>query len=137
MDRSRLITLASTITGAFLSTQRCDAADAPKLLETNFNALLALSTGDAPAVVGEVNHPEAAVTVRKSLANPDFILSMIDGKPYKTLRRHLGTHNYTPESYRAAFDLKPDYPMVAANYSRQRREMALKIGLGTSANRGA
>lgn len=55
---------------------------------------------------------------------------MVDGKPYKTLRRHLATHGMTPESYRERYNLKSDYPMVAPNYSEQRRAMAHKIGLG-------
>jgi predicted transcriptional regulator len=38
-----------------------------------------------------------AASVRKSLANQDHILSLIDGKPYKTLRRHLAGHGLTPE----------------------------------------
>jgi predicted transcriptional regulator len=77
-----------------------------------------------------------AVSVRKSLASKDHILSMIDGKPYKTLRRHLTTHGLTPEEYRSRYKLKPDYPMVAEAYSEQRRAMAKKIGLG-SKGRGA
>lgn len=71
-----------------------------------------------------------AVTARKSLANPDVIISMIDGKPYKTLRRHLATHGMTPHQYRERYGLKADYPMVAPTYSDTRRAMAKKIGLG-------
>ena len=55
---------------------------------------------------------------------------MIDGKPYKTLRRHLSGHGLTPEQYRERYNLKSDYPMVSENYSEQRRAMAKKIGLG-------
>jgi predicted transcriptional regulator len=71
-----------------------------------------------------------AVSVRKSLASKDHIISMIDGKPYKTLRRHLAGHGLTPEQYRERFGLKTDYPMVAQSYSEARRAMAKKIGLG-------
>jgi len=71
-----------------------------------------------------------AVSVRKSLASPDHIISMIDGKPYKTLRRHLATNGLTPEEYRARYNLKADYPMVSETYSESRRAMAKKIGLG-------
>ena len=78
-----------------------------------------------------------AVSVRKSLASPDHILSMIDGKPYRTLRRHLAGHGLTPEEYRARYGLKPDYPMVAASYSEARRAMAKKIGLGRKAGKTA
>lgn len=55
---------------------------------------------------------------------------MIDGKPYKTLRRHLSTHGMTPEQYRERYGLKADYPMVSESYSQVRRDMAKKIGLG-------
>jgi predicted transcriptional regulator len=55
---------------------------------------------------------------------------MIDGKRYKMLRRHLSQNGYTPESYREAFNLPKDYPMVAASYAETRRDLAKKIGLG-------
>jgi predicted transcriptional regulator len=55
---------------------------------------------------------------------------MIDGKSYKTLRRHLATNGMTPAEYRERYNLKADYPMVAATYSESRRAMAKKIGLG-------
>lgn len=55
---------------------------------------------------------------------------MIDGKPYKTLRRHLATNGMTPVEYRERYGLKADYPMVAPSYSEARRTMAKSIGLG-------
>jgi predicted transcriptional regulator len=70
------------------------------------------------------------VSVRKSLASPDHIISMIDGKPYKTLKRHLFRNGLTPDQYRQRYDLKPDYPMTAPAYSERRRALAHKIGLG-------
>jgi predicted transcriptional regulator len=33
---------------------------------------------------------------------------MIDGKPYKTLKRHLSTHGLTPQQYRERYGLRPD-----------------------------
>jgi predicted transcriptional regulator len=84
--------------------------------------------------VAEQEAPEAehvpAVSVRKSLASKDHIISLIDGKPYKTLRRHLSKHGLTPDDYRQRYGLKPDYPMVAPAYAETRRELATKIGLG-------
>ena len=71
-----------------------------------------------------------AVTVRCSLSSKDHIISLIDGKPYKTLRRHLSRNGLTPEQYRERYNLKPDYPIVAESYSQVRRDMAKKIGLG-------
>ncbi|MDE8366310.1 MucR family transcriptional regulator, partial [Klebsiella pneumoniae] len=58
------------------------------------------------------------------------ILSMIDGKQYKTLKRHLSTNGLTPAEYRDRYKLPRDYPMVAPGYSEQRREVAKRLGLG-------
>jgi predicted transcriptional regulator len=93
------------------------------------------AAGTEQAQAGQLEYTPA-VSVRKSLASPDHIVSMIDGKPYKTLRRHLSTHGLTPEDYRARYNLKADYPMVAPAYSEHRRAMAKKIGLGAK-GRGA
>jgi predicted transcriptional regulator len=62
---------------------------------------------------------------------------MIDGKPYQALRRHLSTNGLTPEDYRARYNLKADYPMVAENYSEARRTMAKSIGLGRKPGQSA
>jgi predicted transcriptional regulator len=72
---------------------------------------------------------EPAVSIRKSIT-PDFLICFDDGKPFKSLRRHLATLGMTPEEYRAKWNLPTDYPMVAPNYAAQRSEMAKKIGLG-------
>lgn len=75
---------------------------------------------------------ERAVSVRRSLASPARIISMIDGKPYASLRRHLAEHGLTPAEYRERYNLKPDYPLVAPALSEQRRATAKRIGLGRS-----
>lgn len=50
----------------------------------------------------------------------DHLISLIDRKPYKLLKRHLLKHGYTPESYREAFDLPDDYPMIPVEFARRR-----------------
>ncbi|MEO6624496.1 MAG: MucR family transcriptional regulator [Burkholderiaceae bacterium] len=70
------------------------------------------------------------MTVRRSLSSKDHIISLIDGKPYKTLRRHLSGHGLTADDYRKRYGLKPDYPMVSPGYSQVRSDLAKKIGLG-------
>lgn len=64
------------------------------------------------------------VSVRRSLASKDHLRSLIDGKPYKTLKRHLSRHGLTPAQYRERYGLKPDYPIVSESYSQLRRELA-------------
>ncbi|WP_245841928.1 MucR family transcriptional regulator [Sphingomonas lenta] len=125
--------LAAEITAAWLRnpSTRASADEVPTFLARMYEAVSGLE--QPQAVTAEEPEAEAftpAVSVRKSLANPDHIVSMIDGKPYKTLRRHLATRGLTPEQYRERYGLKPDYPMTAANYSEARRAMAKRIGLG-------
>ena len=67
--------------------------------------------------------------IRKTVT-PDFLISLEDGRRYRTLKRHLAGRGLTPEQYRAKWGLPPDYPMVAANYAAQRSELAKSIGLG-------
>jgi hypothetical protein len=54
---------------------------------------------------------------------------MIDGKPYKLLKRHLATNGLTPTEYRQRYNLSCNYPMVAPTYVEARRAVATKIGL--------
>jgi predicted transcriptional regulator len=74
--------------------------------------------------------PEPAVSVRRSIQD-DHLVCLVCGRQQKILRRHLAVaHQLTPEAYRERFGLKPDYPMAAPGYSRQRSEMAKRVGLG-------
>lgn len=132
MAENDTVELATELTVAWLSnpSTRASVGDVKAFL-TSMNAAVAdLAAPPPPAVEDATKTFEPAVSVRKSLANPDFIVSMIDGKPYKTLRRHLSTRGLTPDEYRARYNLKPDYPIVAASYSEARKAMAKKIGLG-------
>lgn len=131
------VELATELTIAWLGNQnnRVSAEDVPAFLRAMHVTVIELS-GQASALI---ETPDAsgsegytpAVSVRKSLASKDHIISMIDGRAYRTLRRHLSGHGLTPEQYRERYNLRPDYPMVAESYSEQRRAMALKIGLGS------
>jgi predicted transcriptional regulator len=132
-DETNTVELATELTIAWLSNPntRTTTDEVPAFLKSVHEAVTRLNVTSAPEAQAE---PAAeftpAVSVRKSLANPDYIISMIDGKPYKTLRRHLSTNGMTPDEYRQRYGLKVDYPMVAATYSESRRAMAHKIGLG-------
>jgi predicted transcriptional regulator len=132
------VELATELTIAWLGNQnnRIAADEVPTFLKTMHATVTELATGVAASTAsGEDASAQReytpAVTVRKSLASREHILSLIDGKPYKALRRHLATNGLTPEEYRARYNLKPDYPMVAPAYAETRRELAKKIGLGS------
>lgn len=128
------VELATELTIAWLSNPNTRAAadDVPVFLQKMHDAVNGLNAGADQSVPQAEPASEyvPAVTVRKSLSSRDHIISLIDGKPYRTLRRHLTTNGLTPEEYRERYGLKKDYPMVAPSYSEQRRAMAKKIGLG-------
>jgi predicted transcriptional regulator len=74
--------------------------------------------------------PEPAVSVRRSI-RPDHLICLVCGQQRKTLKRHLAVrHDLSPAEYREGFGLRPDYPMMAPNYTQRRREVALATGLG-------
>lgn len=128
-----LVELATELTIAWLGNpnNRASADDVPEFLRKMHATVSELSgAGAATATPETADEYVPAVSVRKSLASKDHIISMIDGKPYKMLRRHLATHGLTPDEYRQRYNLKPDYPMVAESYSEQRRDLAKTIGLG-------
>lgn len=132
------VELATELTIAWLQNQnnRVSAEDVPAFLEAMHATIEKLSGNTQTRTDSEPGEDTAttytpAVSVRKSLGSRDHIISMIDGKPYRALRRHLSSNGLTPEQYRERYNLKPDYPMVAPAYSEARREMAHKIGLGS------
>jgi predicted transcriptional regulator len=128
-----LLELATELTIAWLANPntRASAEEVPSFLQSMHGAVSSLAS---PQMSAEVAAPTAeympAVTARKSLASKDHIISLIDGKPYKTLKRNLSGHGLTPPQYRERYGLKSDYPMAAPSYAETRRSLAKKIGLG-------
>lgn len=123
---AELLTLVADVVAAYVSNNSVDATQLPELIKSVHGVMRNIDAPEAPAAPEK---PKGAVPVRGSI-KPDAILSMIDGRPYKTLKRHISRHGFTPESYREAFGLPRDYPMVAASYSDVRRETAKRLGLG-------
>ena len=126
-----LTTLTVDLLSAFVSNNNVRSDDLPALIASTHAALAGLGADSAPAAesAGDPEHVPA-VSVRKSLASRDHILSMIDGKPYRSLKRHLSSHGLTPADYRERYKLPASYPMVAPAYSEARREVAKRLGLG-------
>lgn len=98
-DEISAVELAAELTAAWLANPntRTNADDVPAFLVSMHAAVTQLTGAPAPTQADEPAQTfQPAVTARKSLASPDHIISMIDGKPYKTLRRHLATNGLTP-----------------------------------------
>jgi predicted transcriptional regulator len=110
---------------------RIEPEDLPRFVSAMHETLAGLAGSPGGHVPGPARPTfEPAVSVKESLASKDHIISLIDGKPYKMLKRHLQTRGLTPAEYIGRYNLPSDYPMVAENYSKKRRKLAKQIGLG-------
>ena len=116
--------LTIEIVAAYVGNNALAARDLPELIRLVYAGLTALT---APAL--EPKHPTPRVPIRKTIT-PDHLISLEDGRRYKTLTGHLARHGLTPAQYRTKWRLKSDYPMIAPNYAAQRSELVKAAGFG-------
>jgi predicted transcriptional regulator len=132
MDDAKLIELTTGIVASFVEKNNIAPNDLPNLIQT---VHAALSGTDQPEAPVEETVKLTSAQIRKSITE-DALISFVDGKKYRTLKRHLTTHGLTFAEYKAKFGLPKDYPSVAPSYSAQRSAMAKALGLGQG-GRGA
>ena len=126
---SNLAELTADIVSAYVAKNSVRPEDLTTLINTVHSALSGVGSGTGAGTAAEEKR-EPVVSIKKSIT-PDFLISLFDGKKYKSLKRHLRTsYNMTPEQYREYFGLPRDYPMVAPNYAAARSELAKTMGLG-------
>jgi len=125
-----IIEQVGDIVAAYVSNNHVSAADLPTLIVTVHAAISGLNR---PIADGEVEKAGVAkatpAQIRKSV-QADGLISFIDGRAYKTLKRHLTSHGFNPQRYCEQFGLPSDYPMVAPSYSEKRSNLAKAAGLG-------
>ena len=126
--KSPIAELSASIVAAYVEKHKVAPATLPELIDAVSGALAGLGQPAAPDQTAE---PKLVPPVNpKRSVFPDFIISLEDGKQYKSLKRHLGVRGLTPAAYRQKWNLKPDYPMVAPNYAAARSALAKSMGLG-------
>jgi predicted transcriptional regulator len=140
MSDATNLTRATDITLAWLASPhtRADADQAGAMLAKVYEAVGRLGNpepGEPPAP-DEGDH-KPAVGAKASLKIVGRIISMIDGKPYASLIRHIKAHGLTPDEYRARYQLPKSYPMVAPAYSETRSKIARTLGFGRGAKEGS
>ncbi|GAN48933.1 MucR family transcriptional regulator [Methylobacterium sp. ME121] len=116
------------VVAAYVSNNSLPSAELPALIASIHEALNTIGAGPAAPATESVERPTPA-QIRKSI-RPDGLVSFIDGKSYKTLKRHLTKHGLDPQTYRERYGLPADYPTTSANYSAQRSALAKSLGLG-------
>jgi predicted transcriptional regulator len=130
VESAELIQLTADIVSAYVSNNNVGAGELGKLIEEVHSALQRAPVAQAEP---EPQPNEPAVSIRRSVT-PDYLISLEDGRKFKSLKRHLkNTYNMTPDEYRTKWGLPRDYPMVAPNYAKARSELARSMGLGRKA----
>ncbi|GEP02895.1 MucR family transcriptional regulator [Methylobacterium oxalidis] len=127
-----LAAITTDVVVAYAANNHLPAAGLPHLIETVHRAFAALATPSMPATP-PADLPTPA-RIRRSIT-PDGLISFIDGKSYKTLKRHLTKHGLNPHAYRERYGLPKDYPMVAEAYSERRSDLAKMHRLGVPPHR--
>ena len=124
--------ITADIVSSYVANNSVHRGDLPNVIASVHAALQGLA---APKQA-EPEKPEPRISIKKSIT-PDFLISLEDGKKYKTLKRHLGKLGLTAEEYRAKWGLPADYPMVAPSYAAKRSELARSSGLGQMRRKNA
>jgi predicted transcriptional regulator len=123
--------LVAQILSSYLSNNTVAANDLPSVIDS---VKRAFSGGGEPvsptAAEAEAQKWSPAVPIKKSISSEE-LTCLCCGETFKSLKRHIQTaHHLSPEAYRAAFDLKSDYPLVAPAYAQRRSDLAKSLGLG-------
>lgn len=128
-DQHELIGLTADIVAAYVSNNPVPIASLPALIESMHATLASLAVAKEPEP--EPKEPQKPAVNPKRSVHADHIVCLEDGKKFSSLKRHLMTsHGMTPGQYRQKWNLAPDYPMTAPDYSVRRSELAKAIGLG-------
>jgi predicted transcriptional regulator len=139
-DTHDVISLTAGIVAAYVSRQAVAADALPGLMRQVHDGLLALQepagAAGIPAAAEPAIERASPTQIRKSIRG-EALTSFIDGRPYKTLKRHLRAHGLTPETYRERYGLPANYPMTAPGYAAQRSALAKAIGLGVPGGQAA
>lgn len=128
-NNSDLVRLTSTIVGAYVENNTISMGHLPELVQQVHGALQRLGQPETPEVEAPSLTPSQ---IRKSITH-EAIISFEDGRPYKTLKRHLSSRGLTIAEYKAKWGLPEDYPTTAPAYSETRSSMAKSLGLGRKA----
>ena len=133
-EASDFVELTADLVSAYVSNNRVQPSEIGALIASTHAALTGLGQGSATTT--PKGEKPTASQIRKSIT-PDALISFIDGRSYKTLKRHLTGNGMTIEQYRERYGLPRDYPSTAASYSAQRSALAKSLGLGNQRRKAA
>lgn len=129
-QKADLEALTADVVAAYVANNKIPVSELAGLI-SSVHAALSNAGQPEPEPAPEQQKATPA-QVRKSIT-PDALISFEDGRPYKTLKRHLTLRGLSMEAYREKWGLPKDYPSTAPSYSAQRSALAKSLGLGRKA----
>ncbi|MGI3902272.1 MAG: MucR family transcriptional regulator [Janthinobacterium lividum] len=126
-NQPALVEMTSEVVAAYTAKNHVQPSELPALIASVHVAFMSLGRPSEVEAVAEPLKP--AVPVKKSVTD-DYIISLEDGRKFRSLKRYLGTLGMTPADYRAKWGLPHNYPMVAPGYAARRSALAKSIGFG-------
>lgn len=128
-NNSALLVMTTGIVANYVANNRLSPDELPGFVATVHGSLKRLGESQNKDPTSEATKRLTPGAIRR-LITPQGITSLIDGRHFKSLRRHVSAAGYTPETYRERFGLPADFPMVHPEYSAQRSALAKSMGLG-------
>lgn len=128
-----LRSLVAGVAAAYFEHSHVNASEISNVISQIASSLASIGETSTAPVSSEAEADTSAKATRAQIRRSitaDALISFEDGKPYKTLKRHLTGRGLTPAQYREKWGLGHDYPMVAPSYSEARSAMARELGLG-------
>lgn len=128
-NSTALMAMTTGIVANYVANNRVGPAELPGIIVSVHGALT--NPGGVAEEEAKSRTPgRLAPSQIRKLVTPATITSLIDGRKFKSLRRHVTANGYTAESYRKHFGLPGDFPMVSSDYAAARSAIAKASGLG-------
>ncbi len=126
-NETTLVDMTSEVVAAYIGKNHVQPSELPALIASVHAAFSGLGEPSVPEAAAETLKP--FVPIKKSVTD-EYMISLEDGRKFRSLKRYLGTLGMTPADYRAKWGLPHNYPMVAPGYAAQRSALAKSIGFG-------
>jgi len=125
----RLLEFATEIVASYVSSNEIAPDQLPGLISSIFASLSGLGQGVPPETAPAPSRKRTPAEIKRSIT-PGALISFIDGRPYKMLKRHLNANGLSFAQYRSVFGLPDSYPSTCEEYSKRRSDLAVANGLG-------
>jgi predicted transcriptional regulator len=121
-----ILRLVVDTVSAYVANNHLDPYDLPDLIKSVHGSIDDIYLSERGSTAGTLS---PCMPIEQTIKE-DYLVSLEDGRHYKSMKRHLARCGLTPEQYREKWRLPTNYPMVAPSYAKKRAELARSSGLG-------